>query len=80
MIIEINDTGNPYFERAVLYLKDSRSSSSKKSVETEAQNYMSNMKSSARSDKFCRSTMLNIVKLLLAALAGAMIMLLLLSL
>ncbi len=29
-IIEINDTQNPYFERAVLYLKDSQADSSKK--------------------------------------------------
>ncbi|MFR8309274.1 MAG: hypothetical protein ACLVD4_02735 [Negativibacillus sp.] len=29
-IIEINDTQNPYFERAVLYLKDSQADSCKK--------------------------------------------------
>ena len=29
-IIEINDTQNPYFERAVLYLKDNQADSSKK--------------------------------------------------
>ena len=33
-IIEINDTQNPYFERAVLYLKDSRADSPKKALET----------------------------------------------
>ena len=31
-IIEINDTQNPYFERAVLYLKDNQADSSKKST------------------------------------------------
>lgn len=29
-IIEINDTQNPYFERAVLYLKDTQEASSKR--------------------------------------------------
>lgn len=31
-IIEINDTQNPYFERAVLYLKDSQADSCKKNT------------------------------------------------
>lgn len=80
MIIEINDTGNPYFERAVLYLKDSRLASSKKSMETEAQNYMSNIKTAARSDIIHRSVAMGIGKLFLAALVGAAVMFLLLSL
>lgn len=80
MIIEINDTGNPYFERAVLYLKDNRILNSKKSVETEAQKYMSNIKTASRTELFRRSTLLNIGKLALAALAGAAVMFLLLSL
>lgn len=33
-IIEINDTQNPYFERAVLYLKDNQADSSKSTGNT----------------------------------------------
>ena len=38
-IIEINDTQNPYFERAVLYLKDSQADSCKKTLESQAQQF-----------------------------------------
>lgn len=38
-IIEINDTQNPYFERAVLYLKDSQADSCKKTLESQAQHF-----------------------------------------
>ncbi len=43
-IIEINDTQNPYFERAVLYVKDSRADSPRKSLESQAQNFLSNIR------------------------------------
>ena len=39
-IIEINDTQNPYFERAVLYLKDSQADSCKKTLESQAQHFL----------------------------------------
>ena len=42
-IIEINDTQNPYFERAVLYLKDTQEASSKKAMETQAQRFLSSL-------------------------------------
>ena len=42
-IIEINDTQNPYFERAVLYLKDTQEASSKKAMETQAQRALSSL-------------------------------------
>lgn len=42
-IIEINDTQNPYFERAVLYLKDTQEVSSKKAMETQAQRFLSSL-------------------------------------
>ncbi len=44
-IIEINDTQNPYFERAVLYLKDSRADSPKKALETQAQHFLTSLRS-----------------------------------
>ena len=43
-IIEINDTQNPYFERAVLYLKDNQADSSKKALETQAQSFLGNLR------------------------------------
>ena len=45
-IIEINDTQNPYFERAVLYLKDNQADSSKKALETQAQSFLGNLRTS----------------------------------
>lgn len=42
-IIEINDTQNPYFERAVLYLKDTQEAVSKKAMETQAQRFLSSL-------------------------------------
>lgn len=44
-IIEINDTQNPYFERAVLYLTDTQADSSKKMLETQAQNFLCGLRS-----------------------------------
>lgn len=44
-IIEINDTQNPYFERAVLYLKDNRADSPKKTLENQAQHFLKNIRS-----------------------------------
>lgn len=40
MVIEINDTGNPYFERAVLYVKAHPKDGPKRKVEEEAQQYL----------------------------------------
>ena len=40
IVIEINDTGNPYFERAVLYVKAHPKEPSKKKMEEEAQQYL----------------------------------------
>lgn len=39
MVIEINDTGNPYFDRAVLYVKEHPINGSR-TVEDEAQQYL----------------------------------------
>ena len=67
-IIEINDTQNPYFERAVLYLKDS----SKKALETQAQSFLGNLRTSKPA--FLRSGLTSRLwsagKLLLSAAAG----------
>ena len=43
-IIEINDTQNPYFERAVLYLKDSQADSCKKTLESQAQHFLGSIR------------------------------------
>lgn len=71
-IIEINDTQNPYFERAVLYLKDNQADSSKKALESQAQNFLGNLKISKPA--FLRSGMTSrlwsVGKLLLSAAAG----------
>jgi hypothetical protein len=44
-IIEINDTQNPYFERAVLYVKDNRADSPKKTLEAQAQRFLGSLRS-----------------------------------
>ena len=71
-IIEINDTQNPYFERAVLYLKDNQADSSKKALETQAQSFLGNLRTSQPA--FLRSGLTNRLwsagKLLLSAAAG----------
>lgn len=74
MIIEINDTGSPYFERAVLYLKDGSLANVPKSMESEAAKYISTIKTASKSDLLRRSVIIGGVKLLLAALIGAMLM------
>ena len=71
-IIEINDTQNPYFERAVLYLKDNQADSSKKALETQAQSFLGNLRTSKPA--FLRSGLTSRLwsagKLLLSAAAG----------
>ena len=71
-IIEINDTQNPYFERAVLYLKDNQADSSKKALETQAQSFLGNLRTSTPA--FLRSGLTSRLwsagKLLLSAAAG----------
>lgn len=76
-IIEINDTQNPYFERAVLYLKDSQADSPKKALENQAQSFLSTIRS-----PFLRGTkpscvfrisshqIMDAMKLILSAAAG----------
>ena len=76
-IIEINDTQNPYFERAVLYLKDSQADSPAKALEHQAQTFLSSIRS-----PFLRGTkppclrrlsshrIIGAIKLLLSAAAG----------
>lgn len=38
-VIEINETGNPYFDKAVLYMSD-RQTTSEQSMEEEARRYL----------------------------------------
>ena len=44
-IIEINDTQNPYFARAVLYVKDNHADSGGKILENQAQNFLNTIRS-----------------------------------
>lgn len=58
-IIEINDTQNPYFERAVLYLKDSQADSCKKTLESQAQHFLGSIRAPLlhrRPPGFCATT------------------------
>ena len=84
-IIEINDTQNPYFERAVLYLKDTQANSSRKMLENQAQNFLGNLRSPflhrTKPSLLCSSSAqrwLGAAKLLLSAAAGGGITFLLL--
>lgn len=45
VIIEINDTGSPYFERAVLYLKDSPATLPRRSLEGETARFLGSLRS-----------------------------------
>lgn len=78
MIIEINDTGSPYFEKAVLYLKEGHLSSAK-SMESEATKYISSIQTISKSDLLRRSLIVGACKLIGAAAVGALIMLLFLA-
>ena len=42
-IIEINETGNPYFDKAVLYMND-KSAQDNKAAEEEARRYLATIK------------------------------------
>lgn len=84
MIIEINDTGSPYFERAVLYLKDGKSlltpANSKMMLESEATRCLSNLKIATKTGLLRRSFLAGLWKLAAAAAIGAGITFLVLAL
>ncbi len=42
-IIEINETGNKYFEKAILFLREDACEQSKKKLETKAKDYLENI-------------------------------------
>ena len=82
-IIEINDTQNPYFERAVLYLKDSQADSCKKTLESQAQHFLGSIRAPllhrARPAFLCNHRYLwQGLSLLLSAAAGGTLTFLLL--
>lgn len=74
MIIEINDTGNPYFERAVLYVKDHPQGDRKgrKKIEEEAQSYIATIQTAAK-PKFAVLRNVSALKLAAAAAGGGVI-------
>ena len=81
-IIEINDTQNPYFERAVLYLKDSQADSCKKTLESQAQHFLGSIRAPllhrARPAFLCNRYLWQGLSLLLSAAAGGTLTFLLL--
>ena len=82
-IIEINDTQNPYFERAVLYLKDNQADSCKKTLESQAQHFLGSIRAPllhrARPAFLCSHSRLWLgLSLLLSAAAGGTLTFLLL--
>lgn len=80
-IIEINDTQNPYFERAVLYVKDNRADSPKKTLETQAQHFLGSLRSPLLRGKpaflYQGNFWSSCLRLLLSAAAGGALTLLL---
>ena len=67
-IIEINDTQNPYFERAVLYLRDNHADSSRKTLENQAQHFLCNIRAPLLHSR--SKLWFSALKLLLSATAG----------
>ena len=82
-IIEINDTQNPYFDRAVLYLKDMPEPPPKQAVESQAQRFLHSL--GAQKPRGAKLSLWRlrgrrwfwVCKLLLSAAAGGAITLLL---
>ena len=70
-VIEINETGNPYFDRAVLYMNDN-SGKDEKNIEEEAKRYLSTIKKVRWSGKISWKETFN-WKFLLSALSGGAI-------
>lgn len=75
-VIEINETGNPYFERAVLYMNENSSNNKQnfddKNMEEEAKRYLSTIKKVRWSGKISWKESFN-WKFLLSALSGGAI-------
>ncbi len=74
MIIEINETGNPYFERAVLYVKEHPQGKGreKKKMEEEAQSYIATIQKEAK-PKFAFLRGGSALKMAAAAAAGGLV-------
>ncbi len=78
-VIEINETGNPYFDKAVLYMND-KGKADDKTVEEEARRYLATIKKVRWSGQMSWKEKLLSWKFWLPALSGGAVGWLLLTL